>query len=149
MKDESQDKNDSGAPDDEQAEREGVSRWMRILMLFAYGPFLLVALLSVYHFKMVKPQLSSFATVDISAPVRHREAQFTALLSGKEVSDRDRETAYRLVQSIGPEIEKAVATLQAECRCTILVKSAVVAGSGLDLTPRLLELMGIKAGAVQ
>jgi hypothetical protein len=59
------------------------------------------------------------------------------LLSRPNVSDEDREAAYLMVSRIGPAIERAVDRLQKECGCTIVVKSAVIAGAAEDLTPRL------------
>lgn len=140
---------DQGDADDELVVTERNNRVLAMFVGGSVGLSMLVGAFFVYHFSFVRPGMTGYATVDISAAVRHREAQFTALLTSKTVNDRDREAAYRLVQGIGPEIEKAVATLQTECNCTILVKSAVVAGPALDLTPRLLQLMGIKVGAVQ
>jgi len=91
-------------------------------------------------------RVPSFSTVDIADVVKEKEAQFTALLSKPSVSDADRQAAYLLVQKLGPEIEQAVARIQRECSCTLLVKSAVVAGASSDLTPRLRELLGMQGG---
>lgn len=103
----------------------------------------LVLMFTLYHTRFVKPLASSFASVDIGAAVQRREAEFSALLAKPNAGDREREAAYRLVQTIGPEIEKAIGILQRECKCVILVKSAVVAGPAQDLTPRLLQLLGM------
>jgi hypothetical protein len=102
------------------------------------------ALLAAYHFWLVKPA-AGFAVVDIASVVRVKEAEFTSLLSRPNVRDEDRQAAFQLVSRIGPEIEHAVGVLQKECRCTIVVKSAVIAGPAEDLTPRLKTLLGMSS----
>ena len=101
-----------------------------------------VGLIAIYHFWLARPS-AGIAVVDIASVVRVKEAEFTALLSRPEVSDKERMAAYQLVSRIGPEIERAVGELQKECACTIIVKSAVIAGAAEDLTPRLKEKLGI------
>lgn len=103
---------------------------------------LTVGLIAIYHFWLARPS-AGFAVVDIASVVRVKEAEFTALLSRPEVSDKERMAAYQLVSRMGPEIERAVGELQKECACTIIVKSAVIAGAAEDLTPRLKEKLGI------
>jgi len=103
-----------------------------------------VGLIAIYHFWLARPS-AGFAVVDIASVVRVKEAEFTALLSRPEVSDKERMAAYQLVSRIGPEIERAVGELQKECACTIIVKSAVIAGAAEDLTPRLKEMLGMTA----
>jgi len=103
-----------------------------------------VGLIAIYHFWLARPS-AGFAVVDIASVVRVKEAEFTALLSRPEVSDKERMAAYQLVSRMGPEIERAVGELQKECACTIIVKSAVIAGVAEDLTPRLKEMLGMTA----
>ena len=98
--------------------------------------------IGAYHFLLGKPSVG-FAVVDIASVVKVKEAEFTAMLSHPNVSDADRQAAYQLVSRIGPEIERAVGELQKECACTIIVKSAVIAGAAEDLTPRLKEMLGM------
>lgn len=103
-----------------------------------------VGLIAIYHFWLARPS-AGIAVVDIASVVRVKEAEFTALLSRPEVSDKERMAAYQLVSRMGPEIERAVGELQKECACTIIVKSAVIAGAAEDLTPRLKEMLGMTA----
>lgn len=116
------------------------------LLAVAVTASIAAAVLSWMAFKHASA--APFATVDIAAFVKEKEAQFTALLSKPSVSDADRQAAFIMVQKLGPEIERAVSRLQQECGCTILVKSAVVAGPSSDLTPRLRELLDMR-GAMQ
>lgn len=103
-----------------------------------------VGLIAIYHFWLARPS-AGFAVVDIASVVKVKEAEFTALLSRPEVSDKERMAAYQMVSRMGPEIERAVGELQKECACTIIVKSAVIAGAAEDLTPRLKEMLGMTA----
>lgn len=103
------------------------------------------ASLAAYHFLLAKPA-AGFAVVDIASVVKVKEAEFTSMLSRPNVNDQDRQAAFQLVSRIGPEIERAVGVLQKECGCTIVVKSAVIAGPAEDLTPRLKELLGMSPG---
>lgn len=112
--------------------------WIAFLM----GLLVTTASLAAYHFWLAKPE-AGFAVVDIASIVKIKEAEFTALLSRPNVSDDDRRAAYQLVSRVGPDIEKAVEALQKECGCTILVKSAVIAGPAEDLTPRLKAMLGM------
>jgi hypothetical protein len=87
-----------------------------------------------------------FAVVDLASVVKIKETEFTTLLSHPNVSDEDRKAAYLMVSRIGPAIEHAVDRLQKECGCTIMVKSAVIAGPADDLTPRLKAMLGMSTG---
>lgn len=111
------------------------------------GFFLLVIVTSlsqllIYHHYFAKS--SAVATVDISAIVKVREQQFTALVSRANATDADRQAAYAMVSNIGPEIEQAIARIQKECACTLLVKSAVLAGNTQDYTNVIKEQLGMK-----
>lgn len=105
------------------------------------------AMLAAYHFWLAKPA-TGFAVVDLASVVKIREIEFTALLSRPNVSDEDRKSAYLMVSRIGPEMEAAVERLQRECGCTLVVKSAVIAGPAKDLTPRLKAMLGMAQGSV-
>jgi hypothetical protein len=48
------------------------------------------------------------------------------------------------VSHVGPEIERALALVQKECHCTLLVKSAVLAGDAQDFTQVIKEQLGMK-----
>ena len=111
-------------------------------LLLLLATLISAALITVYHFWLAKPA-GNFAVVDIASVVKIKESQFTALLSGPQVTDKERIAAYQLVSGIGPQIEQAIGELQKECDCSIIVKSAMIAGSAEDLTPRLKALLGI------
>ena len=115
-------------------------QWQPAMLAFLLSVAISVAIVMYYHHRYAAS--GSYATVDIGSIVKERETQFAALLSKPDVRDQDRQAAFRLVQKLGPEIERGVGVLQEECKCTILVKSAVIAGPAIDLTSRLREIMG-------
>lgn len=115
--------------------------WISLLMAL----LVVTVTLAAYHFWLAKPT-AGFAVVDLASVVKIKETEFTTLLSRPNVSDEDREAAYLMVSRIGPAIERAVDRLQKECGCTIVVKSAVIAGPAEDLTPRLKAMLGMSMG---
>ena len=115
--------------------------WISLLMALLVTTVTLAA----YHFWLAKPT-AGFAVVDLASVVKIKETEFTTLLSRPNVSDEDRKAAYLMVSRIGPAIEHAVDRLQKDCGCTIVVKSAVIAGPAEDLTPRLKAMLGMSPG---
>src|SRR5574340_626699 len=101
--------------------------WISLLMALLVSTVTLAA----YHFWLAKPT-AGFAVVDLASVVKVKETEFTTLLSRPNVSDEDRKAAYLMVSRIGPAIEHAVDRLQKDCGCTIVVKSAVIAGPAED-----------------
>lgn len=126
-------------PESPQDATEAGWQWQPALLALLLSVAITVAIVMLYHHRYAAS--GSYATVDIGAIVKERETQFAALLSKPDVRDQDRQAAFRLVQKLGPEIERSVGVLQQECKCTILVKSAVIAGPAIDLTARLREIM--------
>lgn len=112
--------------------------WFTLVLAILFS----IVLIALYHFWLAKPA-AGFAVVDINSVVKIKEAEFTALLSRPGVGDRDRIAAYQLVSQMGPQIDRAVGELQKDCACTILVKSAVIAGPAEDLTAQLKEKLGM------
>lgn len=132
-------------PESPQETAEAGWQWLPALVAFLLSIAITVAIVMFYHHRYSAS--GSYATVDIGLIVKERETQFAALLSKPDVRDQDRQAAFRLVQKLGPEIERSVGLLQQECKCTILVKSAVIAGPAIDLTARLREIMASAGGA--
>ena len=103
------------------------------------------ALLGVYYwYFQVHHKTGAIATVDLSEVVKIYEIQFTNLIARPSVTDKEREDAYNLVSQVGPNIEKGINVLQQQCGCAVLVKSAVLAGSAMDMTDDLKKILGIE-----
>jgi hypothetical protein len=122
-------------------------RSMRTYITYAVllSGLLTSALLGVYYWYFhVHHKTGAIATVDLSEIVKIYEIQFTSLVARPNVTDKEREEAYSIVSQIGPNIEKGINVLQQRCGCTVLVKSAVLAGSAMDMTDDLKKILGIE-----
>lgn len=125
------------------ADTQGLSK-SNLLGLWVLMVITTLCLLAVYHLNFKSP--SVLGTVDIAAVVKIKEQQFTELLSRSNTTDADRQAAYSLVNSIGPDIERALDIVQKKCGCTLVVKNAVLAGSANDYTDVLKEQLGMTKG---
>lgn len=122
-------------------------RSMRTYIAYAVllSGLLTSALLGAYYWYFhVHHKTGAIATVDLSEVVKIYEIQFTNLLARPNVTDKERQEAYSIVSQIGPNIEKGINVLQQQCGCTVLVKSAVLAGSVMDMTDDLKKILGIE-----
>lgn len=123
---------------------EKSSEWLTyaIQAVCVFGAILLC--LTIYHFTIAEKNAQRIALLDINEVVSTKQLAITELSLRKGVTDRDREDLYDQITSFSKEIEKAVEDIQAECGCTLLVRSAVVkAANGEDLTPVLKAKLGL------
>jgi hypothetical protein len=76
--------------------------------------------------------------VDVSEVYRTKEAEFAALLTASK-SDEARQRALDLASAFAKRLPAALDELPADCRCLVVLKSAVAGASDntLDLTPLL------------
>jgi hypothetical protein len=95
------------------------------------------ASLLAYDRLVVKPA-RTVGIVDLAAVFHDREAEFAALAAAAR-TDADRLQAVERAQAFGVRLERALADLAAECRCIVLVRSAVAGGTAdaVDLTAAL------------
>lgn len=124
----------------------GATDWGRTLRAF-FSP-LPVALLvtavavSTYHIAFYAP-VPKIATIDLEAVIEAKQLHFAEIVSRPGASDADREHAMALVDSVAPELNRAVAELVAECGCLVLLKNAVVGHVAPDLTARLKDKVNV------
>lgn len=120
------------------------SAWMTraiesILVLLA-----IVSLISIYHFAVVERTAQRIALLDISEVIGIKQLVIADMATRPGMTDKDREQIYDSVASFAKDIEAAVAQIQLECACTLLVRSAVVKTTAAeDLTPLLKERLGL------
>ena len=107
-----------------------------LISMMTSASMMLAGYLLYAHFHRQQTVVS----VDLSRVVKARESSFLKLLEKPGATDEDRANAYRLAQSLGPEIEKAIGVLQARCDCVVLTHAAVIAGT-TDLTTQLETIM--------
>jgi hypothetical protein len=76
--------------------------------------------------------------VDVAEVYRVKEAEFASLVTAGR-SDEDRQRAQELATSFAKRLPQALDELPAECRCLVVMKSAVagLSAHSVDLTPRL------------
>lgn len=76
--------------------------------------------------------------VDVSEVYRTKETEFAALLTASK-SDEERQRALDLASAFAKRLPVALDELPADCRCLVVLKSAVAGASDntLDLTPLL------------
>lgn len=101
---------------------------------------LMVTMLLGYHRLVVHPALASprFGVVDVAEVYRNKEAEFTLMLT-RASTDTEREGAMRMARSFAQRLPVALDELARECRCPVLLKSAVAASTPnmIDLTAQL------------
>ncbi|HOX69687.1 MAG TPA: hypothetical protein PKV56_17685 [Burkholderiaceae bacterium] len=84
--------------------------------------------------------------VDIAEVYRAKESEFAALLTASKTED-DRQRAYAQAQAFGDRLDRALREIPNECRCLVVVKSAVAGGwsNAIDLTAALKAKVGAKS----
>jgi len=97
-------------------------------------------LLAAYHFLI--NQKTSIAVVDVAEVVAIQQTKFVNLLSGNNVTDKDREKSFSMVSSFGERMKASIKQIQQECKCTLVVKSAII-GEVADYTDSLKAKMGM------
>lgn len=113
---------------------------MRTLALHGSITLLIVALaLLIYDHWVVRPALA-IGMVDVGYVYRVKEAEFTQLLT-KSDSGEDRQRAMDMARRFSQRLPAALEELPQECRCLVVVKSAMVGrpGQAFDLTPALIR----------
>lgn len=112
----------------------------RLGMLCAHGlvtALLMGAALFAYDRWILRPALR-IGVVDVAEVYRSKEAEFTQLLT-RSGSDHDRQQALVMARAFAQRLPVALDELPRECRCLVLIKSAVAGlpGNAVDLTAQL------------
>lgn len=97
-------------------------------------------LLTAYHLWV--NQRASIAVVDVSEVMAIQQSQFVKLLSSGAVTDKQREESFTMVAGFGDRLKAAIDSVQKDCRCTLVVKNAVI-GEVSDYTESLKAKMGM------
>lgn len=97
---------------------------------------LVAAGLVAYDRLVVRPSLL-VGVVDVAEVYRAKEAEFTQLLT-KSGNEEDRQQALTMAKAFSQRLPSALDELSQDCRCLVLLKSAVASGAhAIDLTPHL------------
>jgi hypothetical protein len=131
------------APAVEESEKD--NSWMGMLVNVAISLVLVIAVLAAYHFMFVVPNKQKFAVIDIAEVLQLKELEVTAASSGQGVTDAHRGEAFESITKFASSIEQAIAELQHDCACTLLVRAAVIKSPETDdLTPALKQKLGME-----
>jgi hypothetical protein len=100
--------------------------------------------LLAYDRLVVRPA-QVIGVVDVAEIYRLKEAEFAALMT-RGNSDADRQQAMDLATSFARRLPRALEELPADCRCLVVLKSAVAGPTArtLDLTPVLKTKVGAR-----
>jgi hypothetical protein len=91
---------------------------------------------AVYDQWILRPTLA-IGTVDLAEVYRAKETQFTQLLTASAGED-ERQQALALARSFSQRLPTALEELPYECRCLVIVRTALVGSPrARDLTPAL------------
>ena len=84
--------------------------------------------------RLSAPAPTRFATADLEEVFTLAQLQMTDLVTRKDAGEAERGQAYELAAQFGPRIEAALAAVQADCGCLVLVRGAVARWHGPGLS---------------
>lgn len=87
---------------------------------------------------------SAFGVVDLNAVYRQKEAEFARRVSEAR-TDAEHERAMQDARAFAQQLPLALQALPQECRCLVLLSSAVISPpyGALDLTPALRQKLDL------
>ncbi|MEO8152369.1 MAG: hypothetical protein ABI605_04805 [Rhizobacter sp.] len=117
----------------------------RALALQAVIASMVVALGIVIYHRFVLPTSMRFGVVDVGEVYRLKEKQLLDMVTKPTVTDADKERAIAMALEFTKTLPAALEQLPRECKCFVLVRSAVAAESPstVDLTPLLKSKIGV------
>lgn len=107
--------------------------------------FMVVALcLAAYH-RFAAATAIRFGVVDVGEVYRLKEKQLVDMVTKSTVTDADKARAVEAAQEFAKTLPAALEQLPQECKCFVLLRSAVVADTQgtIDLTPLLRSKIGV------
>lgn len=113
---------------------------MKPFVLQLAATLCVVALALVLYDRLVFRPAQRIGVVDLASVYRAKEAQFAQLLT-QGGSEHERQAALAAAASFAQRLPAALDELPRDCRCLVVMKSAVVGGPGVivDLTAQLLR----------
>lgn len=124
---------------------ERSSTWMAYAIQILVVVVVVTGALAIYHFSVVEKSAQKLALIDISDVISTKQLEMTELATRPDATNQDRESIYDSVTVFSKDMENAIAQIQNECGCVLLVRNAVVKTSGIeDLTPLLKSRLGLE-----
>lgn len=120
------------------------SSWLGLALNGAITLVTVIAVVMAYHYLVAVPSKQKIAVVDIADVLSLKQLEVTVEASKPGVTDAQRGESFELIGKFAKEMETAIAEIQQECGCLLLVKAAVVkASSSEDMTSVLKQRLGM------
>ena len=120
------------------------SSWLGLALNGAITLVTVIAVLMAYHYLVAVPSKQKIAVVDIADVLSLKQLEVTVAASKPGMTDAQRGESFEMIGKFAKEMETAIAEMQQECGCLLLVKAAVVkASSSEDMTPVLKQRLGM------
>lgn len=118
---------------------------MKALAYNILSTLFVVGLALLAYDRQVARPAQRVGVVDLAEVYRVKEKEFTDRFSKAGNSEAERDKALAVARSFAERLPQALDELPGECRCLVLVRTALAANtpSTLDLTPALKQKVGI------
>jgi hypothetical protein len=119
---------------------------MKSIALHAVVSLLMAASCLLAYDRLIFRPSQRVGVVDVAEIYRLKEAEFAALVTAGRTDD-DRRRAQDLATAFARRLPQALDELPAECRCLVVMKSAVAGSSAntVDLTARLRAKLEVRS----
>jgi hypothetical protein len=142
----------SGGHADESVEANGADRTAGTSVLASAGMAAAICLVFIVSSLLIYDRLlrpaTGVATIDIEVLVKAKEALVTDELNRMGAAGGP-SRAYDLAGSFTRDLTSAIQDTQAECRCDIFVRAAVVSTPAIDLTQAVATRLGLRSDDVR
>lgn len=120
----------------------GVSNMAKLGLLAAGGGIAagVVVAAGMLWWQGAPPKL---AVMDLREVMEIEETRLTLMVARPGTGDEERMKAYARLQGFGDELTRAIKEVQAECKCTLLNRSAYIGEVPRDYTPELKVKLGM------
>ena len=118
---------------------------MKQALMSAVVSLLVTAAGLLAYDRLVAKPAQVIGIVDIAEVFRAKETEFAAVLTTSK-TDEERQRAHETAKDFGERLDRALKQLPSECRCMVVVKSAVAGewSNSVDLPPALKAKVGAK-----
>lgn len=120
----------------------GASWWGIPIAGFVFVCLTVAAGLYLYHQRFVAPNLIKLATVDVAQVLEIKQMEVSTRLLG-QFDEAKASESYDELKGFGPVLDRELSRLKEECACVLVVSGAVVQPGNLDLTPVLMQRLGL------
>lgn len=91
----------------------------------------------------IKPNRDNVHVVDTAGIINAKQEWFTKELSRTGITDQERKRVFEQTKTFAIDLERELNRVQAECRCTIYDKGAVIVGNYDEITDQVKRRLGL------